>query len=61
MQRCGFVVGCQGLIDDFRFGLEDPLDFLDVFLFNVPEEILVPGVAVGYAFVDASNAHFFLE
>ena len=47
MQWGGFVVDCEGLTDQLWLLLEDLLDLRDVFLLDVPEEVLVPSVSMG--------------
>ena len=57
MQRGGLVVDSQRLIDELWFVLEDPFYFIDFSAFDVVEEILVPGVAMGDALDGASYSH----
>jgi hypothetical protein len=58
MKRSSFVVDSEGLVNDARFVLKDPLYVFDILPLDVPEQVLVPGVAVSDALNSSSDTHY---
>lgn len=50
MKRSGFVVDGQRIVDDSRLIFKNPLNIGYIFTLDIPIKVLVPSVAVGYAF-----------
>ena len=57
MKGSGFVVDSKRLIDDGWLVGEDPLYILGILAFDVPEEVLVPSVAMCDTFDGTCHSH----
>ena len=55
MERSGFIVDSKVAVDKFWMKVKNLSDFVHLFLFDVPEEVLVFGKAVSDAF---DRSHF---
>ena len=57
MKRSSFVIDSEWLVDDAGLILKDPLNVLKFFSLNVPEKVLVPGVAMRDALNSSCDSH----
>jgi len=58
MKRSGFIVSCKVTVHEFRLLIEEFGDFINLFPFNVPEEILAGFEAMGDT-LDSSHCSIF--
>lgn len=50
MERGGFIVDGERIIDDSRFVFENPLNLWYIFALDIPKKVFVPCVTMSNAF-----------